>query len=672
MAYPTSDLYKNRVFSSDPVSDIRVKLNGQEIDYDYLQELKLDDSCFESDNFALGSAIIQTVSLAVDNRGFEGSPEDITSASIDYGQILEDGTTEWIPIGVYDIVKEPDTSSSECTKFTLYDYMNRFDINYDGSDIVPCTRYELYQDICEKCNVEVGSDSFINGDVQVDVYDNTITARNYIQFLAERAGGYAKIDRTGKLCIKSFNNADIITLSEEQEDLIELEDYDSLKTITGVTYENAVNKWSFGNDDGEVIFLSDENVFVCSEEEVENIYNALNGLKFQSANFKMLVDPAWDTGDVIKFMGMQTFIQKSSWTYNLGFIGEIKTTLNSTKKMSNVQKISTPNKIKKLYALLDEENGKIEILTQQTDGNTSAIGELNITTDNIQTSLTQIDNEMNENFNEVTQTIDNLTVSIQNTGGSNLLKNSVMFGYNSDGIPTDWEVSEEGTLSMESSAEALNAGSISGHAFTLLGKTVKQRVYVKVNDSEIPEEEKQYYTFSTKIKKDATGTCYVKIYNEVEEHIIQLNSGESSFYGDYELAKLSPQMNYYDIEFYGSEDSNATFTDNMFAVGDYKSQWCQASGEIMNTQVNINTDGVLVKSSVYDGDYTVMSPLEFSGYSNVNGSIEKVFSLNKDTTEVKKLKAKDEIKMYPIKIVPITDGDIQGWAFVPTSEDGDY
>lgn len=671
MAFSTSDAYKEQVFSSDPVSNIRIKLNNKEIDYDYLKELKLDDSCFESDNFTLGSAIISSISLTIDNRGFEGNPEDITSASIDYGQILENGSTEWIPIGVYDIVKEPDTSSSECTKFTLYDYMNRFDVNYDGSEIVPCTRYELYQDICKKCNVEVGSESFINGDVQVDVYDNTITARNYIQFLAERAGGFAKIDRYGKLCIKSFNDTDTIVLTKEQEDLIELEDYDSLKTITGVIYENAVNKWSFGDDSGEVIFLSDENIFVCSEEEVENIYNALKGLQFQSADFKMLVDPAWDTGDVIKFMGKQTFIQKNSWNYNLGFIGSIKTTLNSAKKMSNVQKISTPNKIKRLHALLDEESGRIQILTQKTDSNTSAIGQLDITTENIQSSVSELDSDMNENFNKMEQTIDNLKVSIQNTGGSNLLLNSVMFAYDKDGNPNSWDTSEEGQLIISNSAESLNAGSISGHVFTLLNKKVSQKVSVKIDSDDIPEEEKTYYSFSTKIKKDIAGTCYVKIYNSNEEYLIELSAGESSFFGTYEIKGLLPKDNYYIIEFYGSEDSNATFTDNMFSLGEYSSQWTQANGEIMNTQVNVSVDGVVVKSAVYDGDYTIVSPLEFAGYSNVNGSIEKVFSLNKDVTLVKKLESETEIKMSPIKIVPITSGDLQGWAFVPSIEEAE-
>ena len=199
---------------------------------------------------------------------------------------------------------------------------------------------------------------------------------------------------------------------------------------------------------------------------------------------------------------------------------------------------------------------------------------------------------------------------------------------------------------------------------------MKQRVYVKPDNDNLTEEEKTYYTFSTKIKKNATGNCYVKISNDNEEYVIELSAGTSAFFSDYEIKALLPKANYYDIEFYGSEDSNATFTDNMFAVGKYKTQWQQANGEIMNTQVNININGVLVKSLVYQGDYTVMSPLEFAGYSNINGTIIKVFSLNKDVTLVKKLEAEDEIKMTPIKIVPITTGDLQGWAFVPSTGGG--
>lgn len=304
----------------------------------------------------------------------------------------------------------------------------------------------------------------------------------------------------------------------------------------------------------------------------------------------------------------------------------------------------TDRKINQVYLITDKQGKKIEALISE-----------NIEQDKV----------INENYTKILQTINEFMLSVQNSGGSNLIKNSVMFALNDKNIPTEWEVSEDGNLIIDSSTESISNGGISGHVFTLLNKKVKQRVYVKSDNDTIPENKKTYYTFSTKIKKNTTGECYVKIYNTNEEYIIKLNIGQSSFYGIYELKELLPKDNYYDIEFYGSEDSDATFTDNMLNVGKYKSEWSQANGEIMNTQVNVTVNGVLVKSSVYRGDYTIMSPLEFAGYSNINGTITKVFTVNKDITIVKKLEAQDEIKMSPLKIVPITTGDIKGWGFVP-------
>ena len=46
---------------------------------------------------------------------------------------------------------------------------------------------------------------------------------------------------------------------------------------------------------------------------------------------------------------------------------------------------------------------------------------------------------------------------------------------------------------------------------------------------------------------------------------------------------------------------------------------------------------------------------------------EAYFTLNGATTEVEKIKSRSEINMPPLKIVPITSGTRQGWAFVPTA-----
>ena len=292
-----------------------------------------------------------------------------------------------------------------------------------------------------------------------------------------------------------------------------------------------------------------------------------------------------------------------------------------------------------IQTLVVGENG--ESLMEQTD--TGWVFRLKPTLD----AIAQVQNN-------VDSTID----GVQNSGGNNLIRNSVMFAYNANGEPNDWIVTTGGTLTISSSVESLANGAISGNIFTLNDKTVKQLVRVTPGNS---------YTFTTRIKKDTTGTCYAKIYNTIDEYIIELDNGEGAFYEEFALQNLIPSEDYYYVEFYGSNNSNATFTDNMLSLGEFKTRWQQASGEVMNAQVNIDQNGILIKSSKYQGDYTVMSPLEFAGYSNVNGVQTKVFSLNKDTTEVEKLESRKSIQMAPIKVLPITTGTLQGWAFVPST-----
>ena len=383
------------------------------------------------------------------------------------------------------------------------------------------------------------------------------------------------------------------------------------------------------------------------DNAIDPIYNALIGLKYYpfEATTEGLgwyeigdsFDIETDTGDVFN---------TTLFNFSITVDGSVKETLKTvaeTKTQTQYQYATTlAKRIKNTEIITNKQEQLIQSLVRD---------------------MYEENGVVNEIYTKIIQDIDDIIFSVQNSGGNNLIQNSVMFAYDSNKTPTDWELSGSGTLAIQSDTEALANGGLSGHSFTLLNKTAKQRVSVKV----IAVGESTYYTFSTKIKKNVAGECYVKLYNEKEEHIIQIPSGTDAFYTDYEIKGITPQENYYYIEFYGSADSGATFTDNMLAVGEYKSQWTQANGEVMNTQVNVNLDGVLVKSSVYAGDYTVMSPLEFAGYSNINGTITKVFSLNKDVTKVKKLEAEDEVKMVPIKIVPITAGDLQGWAFVPST-----
>ena len=267
-----------------------------------------------------------------------------------------------------------------------------------------------------------------------------------------------------------------------------------------------------------------------------------------------------------------------------------------------------------------------------------------------------------DTLNSLALDIEGFKFDVQHSGGSNLILNSVGFaGFQ------NWEY--EGVVAHISNVELTSNGSQSGGAFILNGGKLTQKITVKADEDTIPQAQKTYYTFSTIIKKGLQGSCYFKVYNDVESYIVEIKENEESFYKEYLLKGLLPKQPFYYVEIYGSEDSNATFTDNMCNIGVIKTPYQQAYGEILNTQVNITSSGVIVKSNVYEGSYTVMSPLEFSGYAKVNNIITRVFSLNGDTTEVEKLKAKTQISMNPIKVVALKSGSNEGWAFVPSGSD---
>ena len=261
---------------------------------------------------------------------------------------------------------------------------------------------------------------------------------------------------------------------------------------------------------------------------------------------------------------------------------------------------------------------------------------------------------LSDTLNSLVLDIEGFKFDVQTSGGNNLIINSVGFAEFQNWTKT-------GNVEHISNTELTSNGSKSGGAFLFNNGSIKQRISVKPDDESIPASEKVYYTFSTIIKKSLIGNCYFRVSNDLEEYIIQIPENKEVFYKEYVIKGLLPKQSFYDVEIYGSANSEATFTDNMCNVGAIKTAYQQAAGEILNSQININNNGVLVKSSIYEGSYTVMSPLEFAGYSKVNGNIKRVFSLNGDTTEVEKLKVSLQISMPPIKIIARTTGSKPGW-----------
>ena len=172
------------------------------------------------------------------------------------------------------------------------------------------------------------------------------------------------------------------------------------------------------------------------------------------------------------------------------------------------------------------------------------------------------------------------------------------------------------------------------------------------------------YTISFKMNKN-TETIVAGKYSACGIYVDNLpfygkatGSGVTSGFEDFSFTFTTTKLTA-DISIVIGELSEATISGVMLNLGSFPLQWTSHGSEIYNTNVRVDISGIQVMGN-RSGKRTVINTTEFAGYENN----EKVFTVNGDTTEVKKLKAEMQFAMAPITIITIDNASYQGWAYI--------
>ena len=250
--------------------------------------------------------------------------------------------------------------------------MIKFEFNYDVSELISkgeAALLQVAQDICNKAGVELGSTSFLNSDKKVSVYDNTVTAREYISYIAESAGCFACIDREGKLCFREFY---------QDETEISLEMFGEYKwgeefKISKVSYEDGVRSFKFGDNTRNNLWINQENMYIVDEDQVQKIYNKIKGLTVNTFEGKAIIDPAIDIGDKIVING-KNVIYQGEMSLEGRFIAQISSKIQiKQKEETTVKKESQKVVNRRVQSRIDQAEGKIQQLVEETTENSKKI-----------------------------------------------------------------------------------------------------------------------------------------------------------------------------------------------------------------------------------------------------------------------------------------------------------
>lgn len=260
----------------------------------------------------LGVALSRNVQLEIMNDDDHLSNYDFFGAKIRLYLTFElSETTEKIEYGTF-TVTQPETYGSVVT-IVGYDDMYKADKAYSTTLTFPATAKSVLIDSCDTCGILIGDSNFLHNDFQIPTMPSSeYTHRQIIGFIAMIACGNARIDRTGRLQIMTYD------FDYDSENIHKLVDYNNLTSDTNdvqVTGVRMTQKVTTTDDDGNTsdtektvqvgkdgYVLSVENPLVTGHEEtlISWIYEKFENVTFRAFTMDYISYPIAEFMDKIK------------------------------------------------------------------------------------------------------------------------------------------------------------------------------------------------------------------------------------------------------------------------------------------------------------------------------------------------------------------------------------
>lgn len=260
----------------------------------------------------LGVALSRNVQLEIMNGDDHLSNYDFFGAKIRLYLTFElSETTEKIEYGTF-TVTQPEGYGNVVT-IVGYDDMYKADKAYSTTLTFPATAKSVLIDSCDTCGILIGDSNFLHNDFQIpSMPSSEYTHRQIIGFIAMIACGNARIDRTGRLQIMTYD------FDYDSEDIHKLVDYNKLTSDTNdvqVTGVRMTRKVTTTDDDGNTsdtektvqvgkdgYVLSVENPLVTGHEEtlISWIYEKFGNVTFRAFTMDYISYPIAEFMDKIK------------------------------------------------------------------------------------------------------------------------------------------------------------------------------------------------------------------------------------------------------------------------------------------------------------------------------------------------------------------------------------
>ena len=333
-----SNEFKNIIKSGGPFyayASITLK-NGEKVVLDSENDFFISGNGYSEDGgngFPLGSALSKSITLVIDNLDERYSNYDFYYAQISlHTEADVSSGTERLLEGTFTVL-EP-TAVGDTIELVGYDDMHKADIDFSSKLSYPTTAGQLLREVCNTCDISLGSPTFKNQDYSIKNAPEKVTCREVIGYIAQIAVGNAII-QNGTLTIKSYDFSPIANITKKA-DLKEgagyciLENYPTDPdigtdpvTITGIaTTKKEENKSTIllrGTED-YALEITNPLIEGNEEEALQLIGEVLIGSHMRSFSGEFFPDPTIEFMDLVCVVDRKekvypTFVTSNEFNY---------------------------------------------------------------------------------------------------------------------------------------------------------------------------------------------------------------------------------------------------------------------------------------------------------------------------------------------------------------------
>ena len=340
--YPVSAAYKTAMHNRVQSFRVRGTIGAVSFTDDNILagSLSITNQCSGAENIDIGQVYVGElnctfIDLAVDRNSWYG--QEIT---IHFGQKLENGSYEYIPLGVYTVYEANYTASGVVIK--AYDHMAKLDKSC-SSISTGANPYNLAKMACDECHVTLETTErefalFPNGRTTLGLYaENDIkTYRDAVSWIAQSCCCFVTASRTGGIIFKSYGGEVVDTIDDEHRFTgCSFSDFSIRYTgMSVVNMEKQTTSYYAVSPDNGLTYNLGSNPYLQNAVSHslttmrKAVLNKLSEIDYVPFKATCIGNPAYDLGDVLVFSNgiadstKRSIITKYTWTYGRDYVME--------------------------------------------------------------------------------------------------------------------------------------------------------------------------------------------------------------------------------------------------------------------------------------------------------------------------------------------------------------